>query len=127
VLLTASCVRTASTEQCDPAAFRSVRIGRADHTEVTLCGTVARVGPLRRSRSGVHREFLVDIGGHDAVEVDANIDIMGNFPIRSGERAIVRGEYYLDPSGRDGVHWTHRTDRGSHPAGFVLLDGVTYR
>ena len=104
-----------------------MREARASRTEVTLCGTVVRVGRLRRSRSGTHRVFVVDAGTGELVQIDANIDIMGNFPIRSGERTIVRGEYYADSDGYDGVHWTHRTDRGTHPPGYVELDGVTYR
>jgi hypothetical protein len=126
-LLGTGCAPTASSDSCDTAAFRSVQQSHSDRTEVTLCGTVSGVGPVRRSRSGVHRVFWVDVGGHDRVAVDANVDVMGDFPIRSGERAVVRGEYYYDAPGRDGVHWTHRTERGSHPAGFVTLDGVTYR
>ncbi len=123
----AACSPAASGQACDPAAFRSVQTRHADRTEVTLCGTVARVGRVRFSRSGTHRVFFIDVGEHDRVAVDANLDIMGNFPIRDGEHAVVRGEYYYDAPGRDGVHWTHRTDRGGHPAGFVMLDGVTYR
>ncbi len=94
---------------------------------MTLCGTVVRVVRLRRTRSGTHRIFYVDVGGNDRVQIDANVDIMGDFPIRTGETTVVRGEYYFDSAGRDGVHWTHRTDRGSHPPGYVSLDGVTYR
>ena len=86
-----------------------------------------RARQLRRSRSGTHRVFVVDVGGNDRVQVDSNVDVMGNFPIRDGERAVVRGEYYYDAPGREGVHWTHRTDRGSHPPGYVMLDGIVYR
>lgn len=71
--------------------------------------------------------FSVDVGGSRPVQIDANIDVMGDFPIRTGERAVVRGEYYYDGAGRDGVHWTHRTSRGTHPPGFITLDGITYR
>ena len=129
-LLAAGCAAPATTDSavtCDLAAFRSIQLARADHTEVTVCGTVVRVGRIRRSRSGAHRIFLVDAGANDRVQIDANVDVMGNFPIRAGERAVVRGEYYYDGPGRDGVHWTHRTDRGSHPPGFIRLDGITYR
>jgi hypothetical protein len=127
-LLAAACAPApAPADRCDRAAFRTVQAARAGRSEVTLCGTVVRVSRVRRSRSGTHRVFIVDVGGNDRVQIDANLDIMGNFPIRTGEYAVVRGEYYYDAPGRDGVHWTHRTDRGSHPAGFVALDGVTYR
>ncbi len=51
---------------------------------------------------------------------------MGEFPIRPGEQTTVRGEYYYDPDGREGVHWTHHTDRGPHPGGYVILNGLRY-
>jgi hypothetical protein len=128
-LLAAACAPapSSSTDRCDPAAIRAVQAARAAHSEVTLCGTVVRAGRLRRSRSGAHRVFLIDVGNNDRIQIDANVDIMGNFPIRAGEHAVIRGEYYYDAPGRDGVHWTHRTDRGNHPPGYVTLDGVTYR
>jgi len=126
--LLAACAAPAPTsDRCDPASFRAVALAHAEGAEVTLCGPVVRVGRLRRSRSGTHRVFIVDVGSHDRVAIDANVDIMGNFPIRNGEYAVVHGEYYYDGPGRDGVHWTHRTDRGNHPPGYVTLDGVTYR
>jgi hypothetical protein len=126
-LAIAACAPAPTSDTCDPAAFRAVQTAHAARTEVTLCGTVVRAGRLRRSRSGTHRVFVVDVGADDRVQVDANVDIMGNFPIRSGEHVVVRGEYYYDAPGRDGVHWTHRTDHGNHPPGYVTLDGVTYR
>ena len=100
---------------------------RASHTEVTLCGTVVRVGPALESRSGRHRTFLVDVGGGDDIAIDANLDEMGSFPIGAGEHAVVRGEYYYDGGGREGIHWTHHTDRGYHPPGYIILNGTTYR
>jgi hypothetical protein len=128
MLLTSACAAPAPTsDHCDPAAFLAVQTAHPRRAEVTLCGKVVSVGRLRRSRSGTHRVFIVDVGGNDRVAVDANVDIMGDFPIRDGEYAIVRGEYYYDAPGRDGVHWTHRTDRGNHPEGYVILDGATYR
>jgi hypothetical protein len=112
---------------CDPASFPAGQRAHAQRAEVTLCGTVVRVRPAHRSRSGWHRSFEVDVGGGDDIDIDANLDVMGDFPVRAGERAVVRGEYYEDSDGREGVHWTHRTDRGSHPAGYVILDGVLHR
>ena len=43
-----------------------------------------------------------------------------------GEHAIVRGEYYYDGGSREGVHWTHHTDRGGHPPGYLILNGTSY-
>jgi hypothetical protein len=111
---------------CNDAGFLAVQHAHVNHAEVTLCGTVARVRPERHSRSGVHRVFFVDVGGGDIIAIDANVDVMGDFPIRTGEQTTVRGEYYYDEDGREGVHWTHHTDRGPHPAGYVILNGLRY-
>jgi hypothetical protein len=117
---------SASTEPCDNSGFLATEHAHANHAEVTFCGTVTRVRELRRTRSGVHRIFTVDIDGGVRIEIDANVDEMGDFPIHPGEAATIRGEYYYDDDGREGVHWTHHTDHGPHPPGFVILDGTRY-
>ncbi len=71
--------------------------------------------------------FRIDSGAGDRVEIDANLAVMGDVPIRRGESAIVHGEYYYDASGRSGIHWTHRTLRGTHPPGYIMLDGRLYQ
>src|ERR1700733_6468835 len=100
---------------CDNSGFLAAQHAHVNHAEVTFCGTVVRLRPAKHTRSGWHRYVYVDAGHHDVIEIDANLDEMGNFPVSDGEQAIVRGEYYYDSDGREGVHWTHRTDRGSHP------------
>jgi hypothetical protein len=112
---------------CNNAGFLAVQHAHANRREVTLCGTVARVRPPKRTRSGLHRYIFIEVPGGDQIEIDANLDVMGNFPVHVGEPAEVRGEYYYDQNGREGVHWTHRTDRGTHPAGYMTLDGTTYQ
>jgi hypothetical protein len=112
---------------CNNAALLEAQHARVSHTEVTFCGVVVRVRRPQRTRSGVHRYIYVDAGHNDVIEIDANLDEMGNFPVKAGEQAVVRGEYYDDPDGREGVHWTHHTDRGPHPPGYLILDGTTYR
>ena len=116
-----------SAPACNNAGFLAVQHAHANHAEVTFCGTVVRVRPPRRTRSGVHEYIFVDVGHNDPIEIDANLDEMGAFPVSVGESAVVRGEYYYDQDGREGVHWTHHTDRGSHPPGYLILDGTTYQ
>lgn len=111
---------------CNNAGFLAVQHAHASRAEVTLCGNVVGVRAPKRTRSGWHRYIFVDVGHNDRVEIDINLDETGNIPVRSGEAATIRGEYYYDQNGREGVHWTHHTDRGSHPAGFVILNGTLY-
>ena len=111
---------------CNNAGFLAAQHAHANHAEVTFCGKVVRLRAARYTRSGWHRYIFVDVGHNDSIEIDANLDEMGNFPVTVGEHAVVRGEYYYDESGREGVHWTHHTDRGSHPPGYLILNGTTY-
>ena len=111
---------------CDLKTFLAVQRAHANHAEVTLCGTVTRVRPVSLSGRGSHRNFTVDVGGGDEIEISSNVDIMENFPIKEGDRTIVRGEYYYDGPSREGVHYTHRAS-GRHPSGFVTIEGHTYR
>lgn len=112
---------------CNNAGFLAAQHAHVNHAQVTFCGTVVRVRRPQRTRSGVHRYIYVDAGHNDVIEIDANLDEMGNFPVATGEQAVVRGEYYYDPDGREGIHWTHHTGRGAHPPGFLTLNGTTYR
>jgi hypothetical protein len=120
----AGCAQTAPATCDDPGLLAAQRAHTA--AEVTLCGVVVRVRAPRRTRSGVHRSFIVDVGGGDRIEIDANLSVMGDVPVADGERAEVRGSYYYDPGGREGVDWTHHTGRGPHPPGFIVLNGTTY-
>jgi hypothetical protein len=112
---------------CNNAGFLATQHAHANRAEVTFCGTVVRLRPAKHTRSGWHRYIYVDAGHNNSIEIDANLDVMGNFPVSVGERAVVMGEYYYDADGREGVHWTHRTNGGSHPPGYLILDGTTYR
>jgi hypothetical protein len=112
---------------CNNAGFLATQHAHANHAEVTFCGTVVRLRPAKHTRSGWHRYIFVDVGHDNRIEIDANLDEMGNFPVNVGEQAVVRGEYYYDQDGREGVHWTHHTDRGGHPPGYMILNGTTYQ
>lgn len=125
--LATGCGAAAGTVACNNAGFLATQHAHADRAEVTLCGTVVRVRAIRVTRSGAHRYFFVDIGHDDRIEIDANTDLMGDFPVHDGDLATVRGEYYYDPNGREGVHWTHRTTRGSNPPGYVIVNGTRYQ
>ena len=119
-------MRAGDAPACNLASFLAVQHAHVNHAEVTLCGVVARLRRPRRTRSGVHRAFWVDVGHGNQIEIDANLDEMGTFPIGNGEPVTVRGEYYYDTDGREGIHWTHHTDDGRHPAGYIILNGTTY-
>lgn len=118
---------TTASADCNDQYFEEVRDRGASGTEVTICGRVRRVRPPHVSRSGRHLPFDVVLPNGDDVWIDANLDVLGALPVRPGEHATVRGEYFYDGPRRDGIHWTHRTTHGPHPPGFVILDGVRYQ
>ena len=118
---------SSASAECNDAYFEEVRDRGASGTEVTVCGRVGRVRPPRVSRSGRHLPFDVVLPNGDDVWIDANLDVLGALPVRPGEQATVRGEYFYDGPRRDGIHWTHRTTHGPHPPGFVILNGVRYQ
>ncbi|HVA38596.1 MAG TPA: hypothetical protein VNJ51_13395 [Candidatus Dormibacteraeota bacterium] len=96
--------------------------------EVVACGRVVEVRRARRTRSGVHEYFFVQAAPGDRIEVFSNASVMGEFPVRVGQRARVKGRYFHDRDGREGIDWTHHDGPGSRwPAGYVTLNGVTYR
>ena len=125
----AGCAGAAGTGPgaCNNAGFLATQHAHANRAEVTFCGAVVQVRPAKHTRSGWHRYIYVDVGHDNRIEIDANLDEMGNFPVSVGEQAVVRGEYYYDPDGHEGVHWTHRNNGGTHPPGSLTLDGTTYR
>lgn len=131
-LLVASVVAGCSSAQsdsgpCNLSGFLATQHAHADRSEVTLCGTAERVRTIRVTRSGAHRVFSVNVGHANSIEVDANIDVMGRFPIHTGDNVTVRGEYYYDPGGREGVHWTHHATSGRHAPGFIDVNGHRYQ
>jgi Protein of unknown function (DUF3465) len=124
----AACSSSASDSgACNMSGFLATQHAHANRAEVTLCGTAERVRTIRVTRSGAHRAFDVNLGRANSIEVDANVDVMGRFPIHTGDTVTVRGEYYYDNGGREGVHWTHHATSGNHASGFIDVNGHRYQ
>ncbi|MDE2571577.1 MAG: DUF3465 domain-containing protein [bacterium] len=120
--------RATGTAACDNAALLRAQSARRTDLEVTFCGPVSAVRRERVTRSGRHKYFYVRVAPGDEIEVIANVDVMGEFPVHLGDQAQVRGRYFHDSDGRQGVDWTHHDTVGSRwPPGYVILNGVTYR
>jgi len=60
------------------------------------------------------------------VEIVDNVSIAPRVPVTTGDRIDVRGEMVHDPGKIPIVHWTHHDPQGTHPDGFIRLDGQTY-
>jgi hypothetical protein len=122
---------------CSDAAFLRDRsafasgAARGDRLE-QICGRVSAVRARRRTRSGAHGYFSVQIPGGEPVEVVANLDAMAEaatdapparWPwVAAGQYVYVQGRYYYDSDGRQGVDWTEDDTSRSWPhVGYVAV------
>jgi len=115
---------------CDNAGYLAARKIAHARTEVTICGTVARVRAARRTRSGLHLWFYVRVAPHVRARVIADESVLGPLLVRVGDTVEVQGRFFRDRDGFDGIDWTHRIS-GSHSSwstpGFIVVNGVEYR
>ena len=96
-----------------------------DHiaAEVTVSGTVTALLPDSDGPEGPHEDFDVSVSGHQ-VEIDHNLTLAPRVPVRIGDAVIVHGQFEPDP-GHPVIHYTHHAT-GSHPGGWIKLDGKRY-
>lgn len=89
---------------------------------VTLEGRVDRL--LADDREGSrHQRFLMRLENGPTLLVAHNIDLADRAPVEVGDRVRLRGQYEWNERG--GVlHWTHHDPDGSHPEGWIEVDGV---
>ncbi|WP_231118835.1 hypothetical protein [Oecophyllibacter saccharovorans] len=96
-----------------------------------ICGVVMKVFRARRSRSGWHGYFLVNLGNTAPIRIVANLDEMQApaWPwVRPGDQIEVEGRYYYDNAHQQGIDWTHYGTSRSWPwAGFVVVNGQRYQ
>ena len=111
----------ASTGEVD-AAFAS----RASNVIVTGTGRVLKVLPDDRDGSR-HQRFIIGLDSGLTVLVAHNIDVAPRVPdLAAGGLVDFRGEYEWNDKGGV-VHWTHRTQRGDHEAGWLEYRGKRYQ
>ena len=108
----------------DPGAERLVRAyaERESGFMVSFEGTVAKVLPDDRDGSR-HQRFLVRAPGVGrTILVAHNVDLAERAPVAPGLRLRLRGQYEWNERG--GVlHWTHHDPDGSHPGGWIEIEG----
>gem|GEM_PF-2807823 len=115
---------------CDNAGYLAARKIAHVRTEVTICGTVARIRTARRTQSGLHLWFYVRVAPHVNARVIADESVLGPLLVRVGDKVEVQGRFFRDRDGFDGIDWTHRVS-GTHSSwstpGFVVINGIEYR
>ena len=77
-----------------------------------------------------HKHFSVQIGAttEDAIEVIYNQSFGPLTTLAIGAEVEACGDYISDRAAPDKaiLHWVHRSDSPSHPAGYVAINGVPY-
>ena len=91
--------------------------------EVTVQGRVTAVLPDSNGTDGPHEVFDLDVSGQ-TVEIDHNLTLAPRAPVKPGDVVTVHGQFEPDP-GHPVIHYTHHAT-GSHPGGWIRLDGHRY-
>ncbi|CUW47662.1 DUF3465 domain-containing protein [Novacetimonas hansenii] len=95
-----------------------------------VCGRVIAVSRARRTRSGWHGYFYVDVGSGISIRIVSDLDRMDapQWPwVAKGDDVDVVGRYYFDNMRSQGIDWTHHgTGRNWPIAGYVTVNGHRY-
>ena len=79
--------------------------------EVTFDATVLN-DPVQ---TGDHERFEVIATTGEMLEVDHNTNLAPAVPVHKGDAVVIRGQLYIDPGPRYGVHCTHLHTSGGCP------------
>lgn len=113
----------------DQQAFENGQI-TADQPE-DVCGIVTAVLPEKKTRSGHHGYFYVQVASGVVIEIVSDLDQMDapKWPwVAVGDTTYVKGRYYYDDMDSQGIDWTHHGTSSSWPyAGYVVVDGTKYQ
>ncbi|MDE2315616.1 MAG: DUF3465 domain-containing protein [Xanthomonadaceae bacterium] len=113
----------------DQQAFEGGLI-TADQPE-DICGIVTAVLPEKRTRSGHHGYFYVQVASGVVIEIVSDLDRMSapRWPwVAVGDTTYVKGRYYFDNMDSQGIDWTHHgTSRYWPYAGYVVVNGTKYQ
>jgi hypothetical protein len=124
-LLLAAC--SAPAQSADNAAVCGAFASARSHVEVVAGGTVTRIFGTQPGVSSPHEGFLMRLNSNCdvTIRVEANVDFTGEFPLKTGDAVVVKGEYeYYSRGGV--IHWTHRDPRGRHEGGYIQTAGRIY-
>ncbi len=123
--------------QCDNQKFLSDQAGffQTGPTRVDLpehvCGEVISVTERsRRTRSGVHGYFIMQVAPGRQIRIVSDLDRMQapDWPwVKTGDAVDVVGRYYFDSARSQGIDWTHHgTGRHWASPGYVQVNGKRY-
>jgi hypothetical protein len=99
---------------------------------VDICGSVTQVLPAKKTTSGNHGYFYVQMPSGYQIEIVSNLDAMAQAPTNNppatwpwvavGNYVYVQGRYYYDSASSQGVDWTEDDTSSSWPhVGYVAV------
>ena len=99
---------------------------------VDICGSVTQVLPAKKTTSGNHGYFYVQMPSGYQIEIVSNLDAMAQAPtnrppttwpwVAVNQYVYVQGRYYYDNASSQGVDWTEDDTSGSWPhVGYVAV------
>ena len=99
---------------------------------VDICGSVTQVLPSKKTSSGTHGYFYVQMPSGYQIEIVSNLDAMAEastdrppstWPwVAVGDYVYVQGRYYYDSASSQGVDWTEDdTDSSWSHTGYVAV------
>ncbi len=99
---------------------------------VDVCGSVTQVLPAKKTTSGNHGYFYVQMPSGYQIEIVSNLDAMAQAPtnkppstwpwVSVGQYVYVQGRYYYDSSSSQGIDWTEDDTSSSWPhVGWVVV------
>ncbi len=99
---------------------------------VDICGAVTQVLPAKKTTSGNHGYFYIQMPSGYQIEIVSNLDAMAEAPtnkppttwpwVSVGQYTYVQGRYYYDSASSQGVDWTEDDTSGSWPhVGYVAV------
>ena len=110
---------------CANDAFLSYRtVPMPFQNEVTVCGTVIAGDAPAGARGVTHSSFLLDVDGSDPIAVVA--DGSSAVTAHPGDVAVVRGRYYRENGGAEGIDQTRTVSGRQDFDGYVMLNGTIY-
>jgi len=114
----------------DQKTFENSSGRQADLPE-HVCGSVVAVSASKRTRSGLHGYFYVDVGSGISIRIVSDLDQMKApaWPwVAKGDKVDVVGRYYYDNPRSQGIDWTHHgTSKSWTMPGYVTVNGTTYQ
>jgi hypothetical protein len=99
---------------------------------VDICGSVTQILPAKKTTSGNHGYFYVQMPSGYQIEIVSNLDAMAGAPtnrppatwpwVAVGNYVYVQGRYYYDNASSQGVDWTEDDTSSSWPhVGYVAV------